>query len=465
MPFWDEPLHDSSIFKSIQSIEAAHDAAAATAAENPVASKQLGRLRAVIAGARISVEAVDPLMVPEPAVAAIASSLAPWLTEITNFTGNGDATHLVNAQAHANAALISLAQIPVNPVLLKKGAIATTIQSLVRTIEERENAITADRVARDAQVAEAQAAREAVITEERAAERIRLDKLTADISELTAQVATTRTEVVTLVNTHQQQFSTAQETRVSEFAKVQDDRAREYLAALTATKDETARVIKAKTGELELVISDGSARVQAWSETGDKLLSDRDSALSARIETMMTALNVKKIEADDLVGLIGERGVTSNYQKIANSARTEMIVWHLLTMTALAVFVLVAIFEFVPALQAGWNWGLFAGRFFVATALALFAGYAGAQAKGSGDVMRKNRQREMDLKAIGPYISTLSEEQQQQIKVAFANRTFIAPEEPASKGDGAGNALSDPKLQEVAISVVKTALTEFAKSK
>ena len=45
--------------------------------------------------------------------------------------------------------LSNVGQIPLNPALLKKGAIATTVQSLVKTIGEREAAISADRAARD----------------------------------------------------------------------------------------------------------------------------------------------------------------------------------------------------------------------------------------------------------------------------------------------------------------------------
>ena len=179
----------------------------------------------------------------------------------------------------------------------------------------------------------------------------------------------------------------------------------------------------------------------------------------------MNALSERKVEADQLVGLIGERGVTSNYQKVANESRAEMYIWQVLTMSALLTFVAVAIFEFVPALMGGWSGGLFAGRVFVATALTLFAGYAGTQAKNSRDVMRKNRQREMDLQAIGPYLATLAPEQQRDFKLKYADRTFAAPEPPQAKGGSDDDWMSNPKVQEAVGKLAKLVLAEVVKEK
>ncbi len=71
MSYWDEGPKGHAVFDLIANAEAAHEAAALHAASDPVASRMLVRLRAVLAGVEVSLAAADPLLVPEPNIRAL----------------------------------------------------------------------------------------------------------------------------------------------------------------------------------------------------------------------------------------------------------------------------------------------------------------------------------------------------------------------------------------------------------
>jgi hypothetical protein len=188
-----------------------------------------------------------------------------------------------------------------------------------------------------------------------------------------------------------------------------------------------------------------------------------DTTYRAVAEGLKTHLEKRRDEADELVGLMGQRGVISTYQRTANEARTAMYVWQTLTVIVMGALLGGAIFEFLPALQSGWNWGIGGARLMVAIIATLLASYTGAQAKIARDTVRKNRRREMDLAALGPYLAALPEAQQHELRTRIADRYFVEEDGAAVAVTSTEALLADPEVIAAAKGVPKAALLSAIK--
>jgi len=146
-------------------------------------------------------------------------------------------------------------------------------------------------------------------------------------------------------------------------------------------------------------------------------------------KAILDVIEARRIDVEKLVGVIGTLGVTSGYQKVAESARRSMWLWQGLTLLGFAIVIGFAIFAFLPAIQGEFSWERFAGRVVLTVTVGLFAAYSAAQADRYMESERRNRKLALELEAVGPYLAPLPEDRQQEFRLALGDRTF-GREEP-----------------------------------
>jgi len=81
--------------------------------------------------------------------------------------------------------------------------------------------------------------------------------------------------------------------------------------------------------------------------------------------------------------------------------------------------------------------------------------------------MRKNRQREMDLNAVGPFLTSLPEEMQRELRLKLAESTFIqaqAAPVPADKSTITMLA-ADPEFKKTILEIAKSVLVDRLQAK
>lgn len=100
----------------------------------------------------------------------------------------------------------------------------------------------------------------------------------------------------------------------------------------------------------------------------------------------------------------------------------------------------------------------------VASIATLLASYTGAQAKIARDKVRKNRRREMDLAALGPYLAALPDAQQHELRTRIADRYFVEEDGAAVAANGTEALLADPEVVAAAKGVPKAALLTAIKA-
>jgi|GEM_PF-2718573 len=381
------------------------------AEQDAESTKLFARMRATEKALATVLTTADPLLVADSVLNGLANNIQPWRTQLTAFASNGNVGHLQNAMGNVDGVLTLLAQVPTIPTSRQRGSLDAlrgytgAIQSYMETVESRYTTAQS-----------------------------RADELVASIDQLTNQVNQVSAQTQNIVNVQQQQFSEKQEERINEFGNAQQERAAEYTSSLNQQRADLEQLRKEQGEHFEKFHGDAVASLKQIVADGVAAAGTLDEHYRDEAGKLIEDLEARKKEANELVGIIAERGVTSNYQKVANDARTAMINWQRLTMAALGALVLAAVFEFLPALRDGWSWGVFAGRLYVTIAVGLFAGYAGAEARENQKVMRENRQREMDLAAVGPYLESLPEEMRQKFRLKLAVRIFTPPIEASGHG-------------------------------
>ena len=395
--------------------------------QDATASQPLARMRGIQEATLTRLSLADPLLAPEQVLNAIASNAQAWRGQLTNYITNGNLGHLQSAIGNADAVAALLAQLPISTAGRTKEIAAAarayhaSIQKYMQEVESRYGEATA-----------------------------RATALATRAEQIETQLAQAVTQIQNTTNAQHQHFSQAQEERVNQFGGAQSTRATEFVGLSAEFREASNVLLHDEEASFALFRADSEKLLSELTATADARVTEMQNEFTAHAETLVANLEKRKKEADELVRIIAERGVTSNYQKVANEARVTMLVWQGITVVTLGVFLYVAVQDFLPALQSGWNWGAVAGRFFVTVAVALLAGYAGAEARESQKVMRANRQREMDLAAVGPYFADLPPDQRDEVRLNYADRTFItepamgAGEPPAASADGQsiGNALA-----------------------
>ena len=202
-------------------------------------------------------------------------------------------------------------------------------------------------------------------------------------------------------------------------------------------------------------------------EAAEKRAQDDLTALKTDYQksakTLLEEITDHKRQVEQLVGVIGNLGVTSGYLKVANHARKALYLWQFLTVAALGGLIYFAyVIAFTPpAAESIFLQGL-ATRIFLSITVGVFAAYAARQADKSSVVERKNRKLALELEALGPYISPLPVDMQNKFRADLGERSFGVPDgdsqKPTDNSPSPANALDvlrSKEAREVIAEVVK----------
>ncbi len=402
MSEWVERIRGHAVWQAMDSLGGAIDGAAKREGVEAAALDSVERIRAVLALVGKRLAGADPALLSVPPLDGLSASFQNSCAEVTAYVADGDAAHLANANAQVDAALVHL------PAITYPFA------------TDDWNAL------RDAGVAYRESAEKQLAAVQKAASAIRaaLDGERQRLVDLAQGVAVEQAKVTNLVAEFQSQFSTAQESRSSAFAEAQGGR-QDKFAELIATYGQRL------TDQDALFAKDREAAVRAY----EARLAELNEQFGQRASDSLARIREHEGQVEKLVGVIGNLGVTSGYQKTAKSARRAMWVWQTIAVASMVALVLIAFFAFLPSVAAGFRWEGFAGRVFVALTVGVLAGYAAAQADRQAGIERRSTKLALELEAVGPYLAPLPAEKQEEFRLQLAARSFGQTDEQISRDD------------------------------
>lgn len=509
-------IKNHQVWTELATIGTTFDEVEAREDNEPTTISSLQRIRAVLNLAKNRLDSADPYFVNPAALAAIAASITNIRQAAQAYLSDHNHKHINrSAIQHSDEILSTLAAIstPQTPDDLR--FLSDSAATYRKDLEQHQNeAITLQRTLK----AEFDASQKKLtqLTEAITAEQQKLSTL---ISEHQSLFSTAQDGRATEFNNAQSErstaFSTAQNERQGQFSAVatenqsaftaaQDSRANEYTEAENIRKTQSAALVADYTEKLAAQnVQFDKDREAASKQAQEFLLALKNSSQADALD-ILKALHEKKVEVENLVGVIGNLSVTSGYLRAANGARLSMYAWQLLTVVALVFLVFIGYSiafptkpnasniaaqvsaitappttpenvatneksstpektstqkrtyapspELTNTIQANSDsqfWQGLATRLFLAIALGVLAAYAARQGDKAQETERRNRKSALELEAVGPFIAPLPLPMREKFIMDLGERSFGVPDGELTKRAGTSPATPADLVREL----------------
>ncbi len=442
MAQWLEQIRNHPVWQHLQALGPSLDQAAAMRDVDAASLDLVERIRAVHAFADRRLAAIDPSLVYQPALDAVSGHLQGVLSETQAFVSDGQAGHLTTASNSASEVLSHVAR------LLAPGT-PDEITALSEAAESYRSGME-----------------QALESSRQAAQQLRseTETLSQRVVELTADVAAERTKLTSLSSEFQSQFSSTQESRAAQFTDQQSVRQRDFGEAQTARQGRFDELLSDYSKRLNERETESARQREALGKRADDWMAAIDAEYRESAKAVLDEVDAHKRDVEKLVGVIGNLGVTSGYQKAANYARIATVVWQIGTVLALGGLAVFAYHAFVPLTTGQFTWEGFAGRVFMSLSVGVIAAYAGSQADKYMETERRNRKLALELEALGPYIAPLPESRQEEFRVLVGDRTFGREEQGLGRRERSPASVVDVLMKSKEFRQVMTELVKAAKA-
>jgi hypothetical protein len=344
--------------------------------------------------AQTAIAGLDAELFPEKLVSNLNNQLRQpqiW-NEVNNYASNQNVQHLRQANDHLTGQL---------PLVYQIVAVAgpPDAAKTVRSIEEAYSQFckvieTAERDFK-ARLAEGEGSL-AEIRDGLAAHKKELEYL--------------RTQSDEAFSEWQNEFGEAQNSRAEEFSSAQIQRGEKF--------DATMREMRAKS---ETETKDISAKHD------DRLKAAFDT-YTQDVEARLDDIKAKHAAILEIHGLVGTDGVAGGYQKTATDEHKAANTWRIVAMGSLGLAAIWLAFKFYlgfgSASAGGLNWAELVTAGSLTLVLLAAAGYASRQSKNHRDLEQQMRWFSLEVKAIDPFLSSLEETDQKELKKQLSERLF-----------------------------------------
>ncbi|MGY5353519.1 hypothetical protein [Wenyingzhuangia sp. IMCC45467] len=316
-----------------------------------------------------------PDLVLQTELDALSNELNAGITQVNSFVGNNNAGHLNNATNNFNAAINRIKNFPI-PVAKADFNFSRKIADFEKTAKSKYNSLEKDK---NELKTEIEKFKINLSTKETEIQRL-LKLIEGKESEIQNLNSTFQTNFNNIKSEHNQSFENDKKTYRSEIEKVKE----------------------------------------TFREEIDELKESIDTDTTKIVEQ----LNTKLAEAKTLVNLIGNVGVTGNYQNIANSHKESANFWRGFAIVFMSIFSGLLVWTIIDLSSLGFDWTKSLIRLVAAAALSYPATYAARESSKHRKLETINRNAELELASINPFIKGLSDDKKQIIKEKLVEKYF-----------------------------------------
>lgn len=327
-----------------------------------------------------------PTLIQETELNNLLSEIDAGNVQINTFQGNKNIGHLNNAINNFNSALNRIRNLPFS-ITKSDFNFANSVAGFQKTVQEKYNEVN-------------------VKNEELQNELVAIQGQLADkntlLQTLGANVAAKETEVQTILTKYNAEFDALKATVNSSFeadrsnfaSKIEVDRAK-------FNEENEADKKKYETDFAVLV------------DTLNDSTTDTKGKLEEKLE-----------EAKKIVNVVGDIGVTGNYQNIANENRTAANFWRYVAVAFMTLMTGLIVWSIIELSSREFDLYKSIVRIVAAAVLTYPAIYAARESSKHRKHETKNRNIELELAAIGPFIEMLPEAKKQQVKEELVKKYF-----------------------------------------
>jgi len=357
MGAWTDRIKNHSLWQQLSILGPTLDQAFTREGIEASTLDGLHRLKSVLTFIGRRLAGIDHnLLIPGP-MDNMTSVIQTAISEVQSFIANGNAGHITNANSHADNALAYLASLHVPVVTEDFVALREAADAYRSAIEQN---------MRSLELVSGQVKNE-------------LEGLRNRLTEFASEVSGEKNRLSSLTSEHQSQFSSAQESRNREYAEAQASRQEKFSQMLLDYNKALGEQNTEFGKQREFLLK------QHEKELGTLTEEYRNSA-----KGLLDEIERHKSQVEKLVGVIGNLGVTSGYQKTARWARLNAGIWQIIALASLGMMGWLAFSEVLPLLKNTFTWEGLATRVVLFVPLGLIAAYAISQADKYQQVERRS---------------------------------------------------------------------------
>lgn len=193
-------------------------------------------------------------------------------------------------------------------------------------------------------------------------------------------------------------------------------------------------ISKSKT-DLELIQDSFEKRFRSLQELNNDSFNEDRNKYTQSFKTLfdksetevlgyLEKLKIKETEASNLLNVIGNIGVTGNYQKVANAHQYSANLFRYISFGIMIVLSILLICAIWDIKSESFDWHRAIIRILVSTIFIYPAAYAAKESAKHRKLENYNRKAELELASINPFIELLSDQKKQEIKEKLVDKFF-----------------------------------------
>ncbi|NCI45032.1 hypothetical protein [Sediminibacterium soli] len=328
-----------------------------------------------------------PILLPEAEMTSLANEIDAGMVQINSYLGNNNTGHVSNAINNFNSVITRVRNFPL-PLSTGDFDFSKSIASFQQATQTGYESIKAANEKLILDLAEAQANLDAKQNQLTAVEQ----KLTAKEVEIQNVLGRYNTEFDSLKTT----ASTDIDLEKKKFNEVIDADRKLYKEQFDADKAANIKSFEEQKAQFEKQSSD-----------------------------TINSLNSKLAEANKIVNIVGNVGVTGNYQNIADENKKSADNFRSIALAFMIIMSGLLIWSIIEISKNG-EFNLYKSlvRILAAAVLTYPAVYAARESTKHRKLETQNRNLELELASIGPFIELLPEDKKQKIKEELVNKYF-----------------------------------------
>ncbi len=302
-----------------------------------------------------------PDLVQQTELDALSNELNGGITQVNSYIGNNNVGHLNNATNNFNAAINRIKNFPI-PVANTDFNFSRKIANFEKTAKSKYNVLEKEK-----------------------------EKLETAISEFEKDLENKKVEIqrlLKLIDSKESEIQNLSSAFKTDFENIKTTHNQSFENDKTTFRNEI------------------NTAKELFREEIDELKNSIDTDTSS----LVTKLETKHTEAKKLVNLIGNVGVTGNYQNIANSHKESANFWRGFAIVFMSIFSGLLVWTIIDLSSSGFDWIKSSIRLVAAAALSYPATYAARESSKHRKLETINRNAELELASINPFIEGLSDD-------------------------------------------------------
>jgi cell division septum initiation protein DivIVA len=162
----------------------------------------------------------------------------------------------------------------------------------------------------------------------------------------------------------------------------------------------------------------------AFVQEAEKEAKGTISSINTDTNEIVDKLNTKLEEAKKIVGVIGDHAVTGNFKQVADNHKKTADLFRWVAIGLMSILSGILVYIIWDISTGDFDWVKSAIRIAAAAALSYPATYAARESNKHRKLENLNRQSELELAAINPFIELLEEGKKRAIKEKLVDKYF-----------------------------------------